>query len=201
MSYGATDYSSDQQRVSQSYQSYGYGVSSQQGIPPQSPYDPVQQGYPPRQNAAIEVLTNQFGGVAQTSYYGQGGGPTSSPATAIAAQNVPSQYSSLQYTTQQSPVGRETLATAYSAAGMTDSSQPTSSGAYSQARYNGAGADPSVDDSYQTYQTQVKQAFEFIRDGRLQEAGTSIYTVSDFLLNSVEAFGTSRERLPHGPSN
>ncbi|KAF2200167.1 hypothetical protein GQ43DRAFT_374462 [Delitschia confertaspora ATCC 74209] len=189
----AAGYTPDQHRASQ-YQQYGqmYNVPSQPTQPPQSPYDPVQQAYPQRQNTAIEVLSNQFG-VAQPYYVqGEGGPAGASTPAPLATQNMPSQYSSIGYTTQQSPVGRETLASTYTAAGMNEPQQPTSSGA--QAPYDAqTGSVPSLDDSYQQYQMELKRAFECIRDGRLRDAGNTIHHISDFLLNSIDAFGLARD--------
>jgi enamine deaminase RidA (YjgF/YER057c/UK114 family) len=186
MGYSASDYTTPDQQRGQYPYGQMYNVPSQQATSPTSPYDPVQQPYP-RQNAAIEVLTNQFSPVAPPYYETGEGGPTSSSATALAS----SQYG---YTTQQSPVGREPLATAYSAAGMTDPHQATSSGGYAQARYDAGSSNvPSMEASYEQYQTQLKQAFQHIRDGRLHEAGTVIFSISEYLLNSVEQLGLVRD--------
>lgn len=187
MGYTASDYSTPDQQRGQYPYGQMYSVPSQQAASPTSPYDSVQQPYP-RQNAAIEVLANQFSPVAPPYYGTSEGGPTSSSAAGLTS----SQYTSLGYTTQQSPVGREPLATAYSAAGMTDPIQATSSGGYPQARYDAGSSNvPTMDASFEQYQTQLKQAFQHIRDGRLNEAGTLIYQCSDYLLNSVEQLGKS----------
>ncbi|KAF2194591.1 hypothetical protein K469DRAFT_547052 [Zopfia rhizophila CBS 207.26] len=193
--YAAQEYSPEQQRASQQYPQYGqnvmYNVSGQQATAtPQSPYEPVQP-YQPRQSAAIEVLSNQFG-VAQGYYVGGEGGPTSAPATALATQNVPSQYSSIGYTTQQSPVGRDTLAPSYTAAGMSDPNQPTSQGGYSQSNYG----DPTANEYetfYNNYQTELKKTFEYTRDGRLSDAGAQLFRISDWLLHWAETLGLVRD--------
>jgi hypothetical protein len=172
-----------QQQQQPPYQQYGsnimYNVPSQQQQPsPQSPYETVQP-YQPRQTAALEVLTNQFA-VPQQYYEG---GPTSAPASAITAQNVPSQYAPLSYTTQ-SPVGREPLTSAY-ATGMADANQGSSQGAYGQTNY----AASELDNAYGQYQTELKRTFESIRDGRLGDAGSSLIHISDWLLGNAEALG------------
>ncbi|KAE9977335.1 hypothetical protein BLS_001467 [Venturia inaequalis] len=175
-----------QQQQQQPYQQYGsnimYNVPSQQQQPsPQSPYETVQP-YQPRQTAAaLEVLTNQFA-VPQQYYEG---GPTSAPASAIAAQSA--QYTPLSYTTQ-SPVGREPLTSAY-ATGMADANQGSSQGAYGQTSYAAA----ELDNAYGQYQTELKRTFECIRDGRLADAGSSLIHISDWLLGNAEALGLVRD--------
>jgi hypothetical protein len=179
------EYAQDTQRPQQPYPQYGpnvmYNVPQQQQASPQSPYETVQP-YQPRQSAAIEVLTNQFG-VAQQYYVPGEGGPTSAPSSAIAGQNVPSQYTPISYTTQ-SPVAREPLASAY-ATGMADASQSSSQGAYGQTNY----AAQELDNAYGQYQTELKRTFECIRDGRLADAGSSLVHISDWLLGNAESLG------------
>ncbi|KAK7538870.1 hypothetical protein IWX50DRAFT_670076 [Phyllosticta citricarpa] len=182
------EYGQDQQRTPQQYSQYAsnmmYNVPAQQQAAPQSPYESVQQ-YQPRQSAAIEVLSTQFGVPQQ--YYGVPGesGPTSAPAAGMAAQNVPSQYSNLSYTTQ-SPVGRDPLAPAY-ATGMSDPTQGGSHGAYAQPNYPASGASSDWDNAYAEYQTQVKRTFEYIRDGRLSEGGSCLLRITKWLLGNAEA--------------
>ncbi|KAF2683604.1 hypothetical protein K458DRAFT_39772 [Lentithecium fluviatile CBS 122367] len=193
VSYGG-DYASDAQpaqRASQHYQPYGQSAmySAQAPATATSQYEGVQ---PYQQNReAIEVLGTNFG-VAQPQYYGgvpSEGGPTSAPATAIATQNVPSQYPPLGYTAQQAPVGRESLAPAYTAAAMTDPHQPTASGAYGQPAYGEQtqhGSGNEYDDFYNNYQAELKKTFEYIRDGRLDEAAPQLFRLSDWLLHWAE---------------
>lgn len=200
VSYGTQEYAADQppsQRASQQYPQYGQGVmynvpGAQPSAAGSSQYEPVQQ-YNQSRDSAIEVLGNNFG-VAQAQYYGgvpSEGGPTSAPASAIAPQNVPSQYPSLGYTAQQAAVGREALAPAYSAAAMTDAHQPTAP-AYGQPGYGdqpGAAGDSQYDDFYNHYQTELKRTFEHIRDGRLSEAAGALFRLSDWLLHWAETLG------------
>ncbi|PSN74888.1 hypothetical protein BS50DRAFT_26305 [Corynespora cassiicola Philippines] len=211
VSYSAQDYASDSaqaqpQRASQSYPQYGQNVmynvpGAQASATASSQYEPVQQ-YQQNRDSAIEVLTTNFG-VAQPQYYpvpaGEGG-PTSAPASAIAAQNVPSQYSSLGYTAQQAPVPRESLAPAYSAAGMTDPHQPTSHGAYPQGsayadQQHASGNE--YDEFYNNYQNELKKTFEHTRDGRLGEAGQQLFRLSDWLLHWAETLGLVRDDETH----
>ncbi|KAF1844318.1 uncharacterized protein K460DRAFT_162241 [Cucurbitaria berberidis CBS 394.84] len=197
VSYGAQDYAAEHQqppqRASQQYAPYGQGVmysvpGAQGPGTGSSQYEPVEQ-YQQNRDSAIQVLSTGFG-VAQPQYYESG--PTSAPASAIATQNVPSQYPSLAYTAPQAPVGREALAPAYTAASMADQHQATAQGAYSQGNYGepqsaGAGAASNeYDDFYNNYQTELKKTFEHVRDGRLSEAGAQLYRLSDWLLHWAE---------------
>lgn len=183
------EYGQDTQRSQQPYPQYGsnimYSVPTQQAATPQSPYETVQP-YQPRQSAAIEVLSNQFG-VAQQYYVAGAEGPTSVPNSAIAGhQNVPSQYTPLSYTTQ-SPVGREPLASAY-APGMADPNQNSPQAGYGQPAY-GSQTDTALDNAYNQYQAELRRTFEGVRDGRLAEAGTSLMHISDWLLGNAEPLG------------
>ncbi|KAB2571428.1 37s ribosomal protein s9 [Lasiodiplodia theobromae] len=199
--YGQEQQPQQQQRTPQQYSQYAssmmYNVPAQQQAAPQAPYDSVQQ-YQPRQSAAIEVLSTQFGVPQQ--YYGVPGesGPTSAPAAGMAAQNVPAQYPSLSYTTQ-SPVGRDPLAPAY-AAGMSDPTTAGSHGAYPQGNYAAQTQGASDwDNTYAEYQTQVKRTFECIRDGRLSEGGGCLLRITKWLLGNAEALGLVRDDEPmHG---
>ncbi|KAF2466280.1 uncharacterized protein BDR25DRAFT_77077 [Lindgomyces ingoldianus] len=201
--YGTQEYTPEQQRASQQqYSQYGgnvmYNVPGQQAsATPQSPYESVQQ-YQPRQNTAIEVLSTGFGvQPVPQQYYGVPGegGPTSAPASALAPQNVPSQYPSMGYTTQQSPVGREPLAPSYTQPGMSDPTQAPSQGPYAQpapASYGDQGGNE-YDDFYNNYQTELKKTFEYTRDGRLSEAAAQLFRLSDWLLHWAETLGLVRD--------
>jgi hypothetical protein len=144
--------------------------------------------YQQNRDSAIQVLSTGFG-VAQPQYYESG--PTSAPASAITAQNVPSQYPSLGYSAPQAQVAREALAPAYTAAGMTDPHQAPSQGAYSQGTYSEPqpNSGNEYDDFYRNYQNELKKTFEHVRDGRLSEAGTLLFRMSDWLLHWAETLG------------
>jgi hypothetical protein len=195
--YGAQDYGTGQQqspqRASQQYSPYGqnvmYGVGGAQGSATgTSQYEPVEQ-YQQNRDSAIQVLSTGFG-VAQAPYYESG--PTSAPASALASQNVPSQYPSLGYTAPQASVGRETLAPAFTSAGMTDPNQATAHAGYAQGNY---GEQPSTgnefDVFYNRYQTELKRTFEHVRDGRLNEAAQQLFMLSDWVLHYAETLGES----------
>jgi hypothetical protein len=201
VSYGAPEYGTDQQqqqqqqqqaqqaqRVPQQYSPYGqnvmYSVPGAQGSASgSSQYEPVEQ-YQQNRDSAIQVLSTGFG-VAQPQYYESG--PTSAPASA----SVPSQYPSLGYTAPQAQVGREALAPAYAAPGMTDPHQPPAQGGYPQAYSETHGSGSDYDDFYNNYQTELKKTFEHVRDSRLSEAGAQLYRLSDWLLHWAETLGES----------
>lgn len=183
LSYPA-EYSQETQRPTQQYGQYGsnimYNVPSQQQAPTHSPYENVQQYQQPRQSAAIEVLSNQFGVPQQ--YYGAGeSGPTSAPMPSIGGQNAPSQYSQMSYS-QPTSAPREAMSSAYSMAETSQSGQT----AYGQSSYSMSG----LDSAYEQYQSELKKTFESIRDGRLVEAGSSLREISSWLLGNAEALGS-----------
>jgi len=201
------------QRASQQYQPYGQSAMyNVPGAPAPatatSQYEPVQQ-FQQARDSNMGVLGGEFG-VAPPQYYGgvpNEGGPTSAPATAMATQNVPSQYPPMGYTSQPPAVGREPpLAPAYSAATMTDPHQPTAAGAYAQAPYGEQqqqqpqpqpqGTGNEYDDFYNNYQAELKKTFEYVRDGRLHEAGQQLFRLSDWLLHWAETLG-ERARSAH----
>lgn len=192
VAYGAQDYGAEHQqqqqaqRAPQQYSPYGqnimYGVSGAQGpAPGSSQYEPVEQ-YQQNRDSAIQVLSTGFG-VAQPQYYESG--PTSVPVST----SVPSQYPSLGYTAPQAQVGREALAPAYTASGMTDPHQAPAQGSYSQAYSEPQGSGNEYDDFYNNYQTELKKTFEHVRDSRLSEAGAQLYRLSDWLLHWAETLG------------
>jgi len=182
-----------------------------------SQYEAVEP-YQQNRDSAIEVLSTGFG-VAQPQYYNVAGegGPTSAPASAIATQSVPSQYPSLGYTAQQAPVGREPLAPAYSAGGMTDPHQATAQAGYSQqhqqhqqqhqqqqqqqqqpAGYGDQHAPGNeYDDFYNNYQSELKKTFQFVHDGRINEAGAQLHRLSEWLLHWAETLGLVRDDETH----
>lgn len=175
-----------------------YSVGAPQGSPgSSSQYEPVEQ-YQQNRDSAIQVLSTGFG-VAQTQYYNVPGesGPTSTPASAI-AQNVPSQYPSLGYTAPQAPVGRETLAPAFTAAGMTDPHQPTAQGGYQGAYPDPHSTGNEYDDFYNNYQTELKKTFQSVHDGKLSEAASQLYRLTDWLLHWAETLGTFSWELQVG---
>ncbi|KAL5388201.1 hypothetical protein DPSP01_003190 [Paraphaeosphaeria sporulosa] len=201
VAYGTQDFADQQappqrgsqQQYSQYPQNVMYNVPAQGSQPGSSQYEPVAQ-YQQNRDSAIEVLGTNFG-VAQPQYYSgvpSESGPTSAPSSAIAPQNVSSQYPSIGYTPQQS-------APAYSTAAMTDPHPPTThGGGYSQPAYpqpqpqsqpQQDGNSNEYDDFYNTYQTELKKTFEQVHDGRLSEAAPALDRLSDWLLHWAETLG------------
>ena len=196
-SYGAQEYAVEQQQPQQRASQYGqygqsvYGVAGAQApAAGQSQYESVQQPYEASRDPAIQALGTSFGVAQGQAYYGVQEGPTSAPASAIAPQNVPSQYSSLGYPVTQPPVAREHQA--YSAAGMTDPHQAAAQGGYAHAQAGFSGeqhGENEYDNFYNTYQQELKKTFEHTRDGRLREAGDQLFRLSDWLLQWAETLG------------
>ncbi|KAI9786876.1 MAG: hypothetical protein M1839_005107 [Geoglossum umbratile] len=177
------DYPQDPQRQ-HAFQQYGsntmYNVPQQ--VPQNPSYDPVQQ-YPPRQSAAIEVLSSQFAGVPQ--FYE----PTSAPGPVGPPQHAHSQFSSIQYP-QQAPLGRSPLPQPYSSGlgGLSQVSAPESM----EEQEFGQGSS-AFDQAYDQYQSALKQTFLNTRSGHLIEAGISLEKVSDWLLSHAAELGLVRD--------
>lgn len=176
------DYSQENQRQAQ-YPQYGsnlmYNVAPQGSQP--SPYDAVQQ-YQPRQSAAIEVLSTQFG----VPQYFVPGEPASAPGPAVHLQHATSQFPSLSYP-QSSVAERSTLGQGYTSASMADMPQ---GGAPEQLDTTDYGQEPAnYDDAYNQYQNALKQTFENTRNGRVVEAGQSLLEISNWLLGHAADLG------------
>jgi hypothetical protein len=184
-----SEYGQETQRQPQSYGQYSsnimYNVPSQQQGPSQPPYETVQQYQQPRQSTAIEALTNQF--AVPQQYYGAGeGGPSTAPISAIGGQNIPAHYPQLSYNTQATSA-RETIPSAY---GMADTGQ-SSQGGYGQSGHSSS----ELDTAYGQYHSELKRTFESIRDGRLVEAGSSLVSISEWLLGNAEVLGKGSQGL------
>ncbi|KAI4147619.1 MAG: hypothetical protein L6R39_003062 [Caloplaca ligustica] len=165
------------QNVPQYTSQVAYNVPQQQQ--PRSPYDPMPQ-YQPRQSAALEVLSNQFG----VPQYYPGGEPIGVAAqTSPAQQYAPSHFQqSLPY--QAPGIGRGPASTAYpsgmaeyphsSMQEMVEHPQPETS---------------SHDEEYQKYQEAVRQVFEDASRGRLVEAAQSLLEISEWLRGHAKDLG------------
>ena len=176
------DYTPDAQRQ-QSH--FNYTSHMMYHVPPptqqQSPYDTVPQ-YQPRQTAALEVLSTQFG---VPPYYTAE--TTSAPAPAsIAQQYTPAQYHPpLQYQPQVS-IAQSTIPSTYTA-GMADFAPPNAPEVAEQQDPE----EPSFDQLHGEYQEEIKRTFESIRAGRLAEAGRSLLEISEWLLGHASELGRS----------
>jgi hypothetical protein len=75
---------------------------------------------------------------------------------------------------------------------MTDPHQTTAPGSYPQGSYSEPQSSGNeYDDFYNNYQTELKKAFEYVRDSKLSEAGAQLYRLSDWLLHWAETLGES----------
>jgi len=187
------DYAQDSQGRQPPYPSYGanmeYGLSQSSG----QAYAPMQP-YPPRQNAAIEVLSSQFSGGPQ--YYVAGDSPTPvGPASTPHHQQHQQQQSAGQFSSpsysQYSPAAAR-LPHPY-APSISDVNPPAPAGASEPAEDTEYGTQQqaaALDEAYAQYQAALKRTFQNMREGRLVEAGTSLLTISDWLLSNAVELGT-----------
>ena len=172
------DFAQDTQRQQLTPYSQNMMFNLQHQANPQSSYDPVSQ-YNPRQSAAVEVLSTQFG-VPQ--YYNSGESTsTSGPAS------IPQPYTSTQYQhyQQPAPIGRATLTSSYPVT-MTDYSEAAGQGVIDQPL---SSQDASFTDEYNAYSQTLKQTFSDTQSGRLVEAGSSLLDISRFLLGHAVELG------------
>lgn len=178
-----SEYAQEPQRQPHPYGQYGSSLMyNAPQLPTQSPYEPVQQYQQPRQSSAIEVMTNQFA-VPQQQYYGASeSGPTIAPMSALGSQNNPTQYPQMSYS-QQSAAPREQVLSAYGMAEASQSSQAT----YGQGQPGYSSSE--LDSAYGQYQAELKKTFASIRDGRMVDAGSSLVSISEWLLGNAETLG------------
>ncbi|KAL7268452.1 hypothetical protein RUND412_008925 [Rhizina undulata] len=186
------EYSQDHQHR-QPYPSYGsnivYNISQQ---PHNQHYGGV-QSYPPRQNAAIEVLSSQFAG--PSPYYVPGESPTP-VGSGVPHQQNSSQFSSPSYGQYSPAAGR--LSQPY-APSLPELAQPGASESVDDSEFAQQHHAAALDDAYNRYQTALKQTFQNMRGGRLVEAGASLLTISDWLLSNAVELGLVRdEQELHG---
>ncbi|KAL8874552.1 MAG: hypothetical protein Q9174_000139 [Haloplaca sp. 1 TL-2023] len=176
-----SDYDSEVQR-SQNFPSYTpqmmYNVPQQPQA--RSPYESVPQ-YQPRQTAAMEGLSNQFG--VSTQYY-----VPSEPGAAPGQASSHRQYQSTHYQpalAYQAPgTGRHPIPASYPV-GMAEYS-PTS-----MPDTSGLQEPPSTDyeADYDRYQDGLKKTLENASRGRLAEAAQLLLEVSQWLLGRAKVLG------------
>ncbi len=154
----------------------------------QSSYEPIAQ-YQPRQTAAAEVLSNQFG----VPHYYCG---VDAPST-VAPPVMPQGYQTAPYPSTvpydpSSALGRSTLASPYptvpSDLGQTGGSEENA----------GQGTDPAADNTDRYYRALGETNYNTSR-GMLIEAGNSLLQITDWLLgNAVRLgqFSIITQRLP-----
>jgi hypothetical protein len=176
------EYPQESQPRQQPFPSYGTNIEYNIPQSTNPSYAPM-QSYPPRQNAAIEVLSSQFSGVTQ--YYES---PTAagSSSTPHHQQQSATQFSSPSYSQYSPATSRLPHPYASSIADLNPSaaSESADEGDYSQTQ------SAALDEAYASYQTALKRTFQNMRDGRLAEAGTSLLTISDWLLSNAVELGT-----------
>ena len=175
------DYSQEPQRQQQ-FPNYTSQMahSVPQHAQPQSPYDTMPQ-YQPRQTAAIEVLSPQFG-VPQPQYYNPGDA-TSAPESASMSQHYASANFPQQVPYQSGTVERSVTSHPYQ---------------QSMAQYGQAETQPAEEpeqeeiqdvDDYERYQGDLRQINQYISEGRLKEAGPLLLDLSAWLLGRVGQLG------------
>ncbi|KAK4542663.1 hypothetical protein LTR36_006235 [Oleoguttula mirabilis] len=197
LQYGQTVDTQGAQRQQQQaqYQSYGnsvmYGMgqpqTQQQAQPTQSAYEQVPQ-YRHRPSPASETLVPQFG-VPQTAQYYLAGqaGPTSAPASEMAAQHIPAQYQQSAYP-QPGPSGSQPYPGI-----MMDPSQPGGYATYAQQPQYNPQPPAQSDQAFNDYQSRVRSIFLLVRDGTLRDIGTHLLYISQYLLGNVHGLGLARD--------
>ena len=176
------EFGQDPQRQQQSHFSqYPHNMlyNAQQQAQSQSPYDPVQP-FQPRQSAAIEVLSNQFG---VSPYYSSGESTSAAGTAPVASQYASDQYSQYQ---QFSSAARPAVPSSYSA-GLPEHSQNAVVPDQTESQPEVQGND--YDAAYNRYLENLGRIFQNVRDGRLAEAAQSLVDVSGWLLGSAVQLG------------
>ncbi|SLM39024.1 hypothetical protein LPUS_09441 [Lasallia pustulata] len=169
-----------QQQFPQYASNMMYNVPSQ--TQQQSPYESVSQ-YQPRQSAAIEVLSTQFG----VPQYFNPSEPTSAAGPAVPQQYASGQFQQpMSYPPQQASLARSTNPSPYQSS-MADFAQPIASEVLEPQEL--ALDSSSYDDAYNQYQNALKLTFENTRSGRLIEAGQSLLKISEWLLGHAVELG------------
>ena len=163
-----------------------------QNIPQQtqSPHD-ARTRYQSRQDAAtMEVLDTNFGPQDMSSYY-----ESVDPTGTAGASSLSQQFGSTAYQQQRAPsyqtveVENQNIPSSYVTAQMDPYHQPGASVQQSQQQEQ-AVADLSA--QLESYQTQLKQTFGAIKEGRLVEACESLLHNSEWLLGNVRELGEPR---------
>lgn len=142
------------------------------------------------------MLSNQFG-VPQGYYVGtpgDTGGPTSAPNAGLPGtpQSVPQGYNHPMSYTTQSPVGRDSIVSAYATGMANDAAPATGAGAQAYAQptaYTEQTNTTDMDNAYNQYHTELRRTFEHVRDGQLGEAGTLLLRISEWLLGNADNLG------------
>ncbi|KAI5803215.1 hypothetical protein EDC01DRAFT_716333 [Geopyxis carbonaria] len=188
------EYPQESQTRQQSFPAYNPNIMYNISQSSNQQYGSVQT-YPPRQNAAIEVLSSQFSGTPQ--YYVPGDSPTPVGSTVTPHHHQPvSQFSSPSYS-QYSPATSR-LQPPYSSS-LSELNHHGTAETTEEGEYSSQPQPAVLDEAYSQYQTALKRTFQNMREGRLGEAGTSLLTISDWLLSNAVELGLVRdEQELHG---
>ena len=151
--------------------------------PQQSPYEPSTH-YQPRQPAAVDVISSQYGMGHQ--YYNQGDGANVSGAAVVPQTYPTTAYQQpMQYNTP-TPLGRSTLASSY----------PTMAQDFGQAANPEESAEPEQEsepgtDRFAAFDNALRETNSNTSQGRLIAAGASLANLSDWLLTNAAGLGMS----------
>lgn len=188
------EYPGQDSQARQQFPPFEYNIPpTPQAFAPMQSYPPARHG----QNAAIEVLSSQFSGAPQQYYVtGDPATPVGPPATPHQhhhqqqqQQQPPTQFSSPPYTQygNNSPAAARLPPLPYPAS--VPDLNPPAAAEPDDAEYSQHQA-AQLDEAYSQYQTALKRTFQNMREGRLGEAGTSLLTISDWLLSNAVELGT-----------
>jgi len=133
---------------------------------------------------------------------GDAGGPTSAPNAGMAGtpQAVQQGYNHPMSYTTQSPVGRDSIVSAYATGMATDTAPATGAGAQTYAQptaYTEQTNTTDLDNAYSQYQTELRRTFEHVRDGHLIDAGTLLVRISEWLLGNADNLGMKTSIFLH----
>jgi len=172
----------------QQFQTYTSSMAPNvpQQAQPHSPYDAIAQ-YQPRQSAAIEGLSTQFG----VPQYFNPGQATSAPGPA----SMPQHYASANFPQQvqypSASLERSVAPQPYQPV-MAEYDRPEVAAAppeVAAAPPEESAQDTGPDARYELYQAEMRALNQNISEGRLSEAGPSLLKLSEWLLGNVVGLG------------
>ncbi|KAL2007277.1 hypothetical protein VTN00DRAFT_8715 [Thermoascus crustaceus] len=170
-----------QQQFSQYGANMLYGINQQGQAPAQ--YEVVPP-YPPRQSAALEVLSTQFG----VPQYFAPGEPAGAGVTAVVSQYLTPQVQPSY--SQQSPVGRSNAVQSFPVTMADYNPIGTSEGLEQHEQVQES---TNVDDAYDQYQQALRVTFDHTRAGRLIDASRTLLEISEWLVGNARELGILRD--------
>lgn len=178
-------YSQDQRQSQQSFATYSpeiiYNVP--QHTSPPNTFNSASQ-FQPRQSASMQLLPD----VTNTFFPGE----TASASETTSLQHNPSSTVYTQHQNQQSSGDRGSLLhQGYPTMAMSGMLQ--TSEVITEDQYVAPG--PSMDAAYASYQTALKEIFQNIIHGRLNEASQSLVEISEWLLGHVADLGLTVDEV------